>query len=81
MSEVELALTAAGADVEIRAGDRLPVQPEDLRVVASASRAKASVRLTLDHPTRARYWLVWFTSVPPTDGGYAEGVAEVALLG
>jgi hypothetical protein len=78
---VELALDSAGADVEIRAGDTRPAQAADLPLVATANRAKASLRLPLAHPTKARYWLVWFTSLPPTSGGYAVGVAEVALLG
>jgi hypothetical protein len=77
----ELALTAAGSDVEIRAGDRAPSQAADLTLVSSVDRAPEQLRATLDHPVTARYWLVWFTSLPQATGGYRIGVAEIALLG
>ncbi|HEU5034659.1 MAG TPA: hypothetical protein VFT62_07885 [Mycobacteriales bacterium] len=78
----ELALTAAGSDVEIRAGDVRPQQAADLPVVASRADAGDHVRLDVSPPTRARYWLVWFTSLPRTPAGdYQIGVAELALLG
>jgi hypothetical protein len=38
-------------------------------------------RLTLAHPVRARYWLVWFRALPPAGHGFQVGVAELALLG
>jgi hypothetical protein len=77
----ELALTASGSDVEIRAGDAPPQQVGDLTLVAARKAAPARVRLTFDGAVRARYWLVWFTSVPRDGPGYGIGVAEVALLG
>lgn len=77
----DLVLSAAGADVEIRAGDQPPTQADDLPIVAGRRGAGASLRLNLAHPTRARYWLVWFTKLPPDNGGFRVGVAEVALLG
>jgi putative peptidoglycan lipid II flippase len=77
----DLVLSAAGADVEIRAGDQAPTQASDLPTVAQRSDARSSLRLTLSHPVTARYWLVWFTKLPPDAGGFRVGVAEVALLG
>ena len=77
----ELALSSPGADVEIRAGDAPPSKPSDLTLVASRDNASVSPRLALAHPVTARYWLVWFTSLPKEGGGYRIGVAEVALLG
>jgi putative peptidoglycan lipid II flippase len=78
----ELALTAAGSDLQIRAGDTRPQQAGDLPVVAARSDAGDHVRLDLSRPTRARYWLLWFTSLPRTAAGdYQVGVAELALLG
>ena len=77
----ELALTAAGSSVELRAGDTAPTQAADLPLVAQSDPAGAQVRWSLKTPVRARYWLVWFTSLPPATGGYRIGIAEVALLG
>ena len=81
VSVADLVLSAAGADVEIHAGNRPPVQASDLPTVADRADARASVRLTFPHPVAARYWLVWFTKLPPDGGGFRVGVAEVALLG
>ena len=77
----ELALTAAGSNVELRAGDSPPTQASDLPLVAQADNAGAQARLNLPTPVRARYWLIWFTSLPPASGGYRIGIAEAALLG
>ena len=78
----ELALTAAGSTVELRAGDQAPRTETDLPVVASSVGAGAQVRWELPRPTTARYWLVWFTNLPKAPGGgYRIGVTEVALLG
>jgi serine/threonine protein kinase len=76
----QLLLSAPGADIEIRAGSVRPVQASDLPVVASRDDSPASVRLTLATPIRARYWLLWITSLPKAGGGYRLGVSEIALL-
>ncbi|MDQ1699552.1 MAG: putative peptidoglycan lipid flippase, partial [Frankiaceae bacterium] len=77
----ELALTAAGSTVELRAGDHAPHTETDLPVVASSVQAGLQLRWELTRPTTARYWLVWFTDLPKAEGGYRIGVTEVALLG
>ena len=77
----DLALSASGSDVEIRAGDRAPSAASDLPLVSRRDQAAARTRLSFDHPVRARYWLVWFTNLPPDSGGFRIGVVEVALLG
>jgi hypothetical protein len=77
----ELALTAAGAGVELRAGDVRPRAASDLTLLTTSGRAPAQVSWTLPHPTRARYWLVWFTNLPKVDGGYRVGVTDIALMG
>jgi hypothetical protein len=76
----KLLLSAPGASIEIRAGAVSPREATDLPVVATMANAPASVQLTLAHPVRARYWLVWFTSLPKADSGYRLGVAEIGLL-
>jgi serine/threonine protein kinase len=75
----ELLLSAPGADVQIRAGSTPPVRAADLPVVASRIDSPAAVRLTLAKPVKARYWLVWFTSLPKAGADYRLGVAEIAL--
>lgn len=78
----ELALTAAGADLQLRAGDTRPTQASDLPVVADRTDAADHVGLTLDHPVRARYWLLWITALPRTGAGtFQLGVVDLALLG
>jgi hypothetical protein len=76
----QLLLSASGAGVEIRAGSVAPQQADDLPVVASRTDSPTALRLKLATPVRARYWLVWFTSLPKADSGYRLGVAEIALL-
>ena len=76
-----LALTAAGSDVEIRAGDQAPATAADLPLVGRHDLAPQRTKITFDHPVRARYWLLWFTNLPPDSGGFRVGVVEAALLG
>ena len=77
----ELALSAAGSDLEIRAGDQAPSQAADLPLVARRADAPQRTKVVLDSPVKARYWLVWFTNLPPDAGGFRVGVVDVALLG
>jgi hypothetical protein len=77
----ELALTTPGADVEIRAGDQAPSTAAGLPLIARRDGAPQRTKFAFDAPQRARYWLIWFTNLPPDSGGFRVGVAEVALLG
>lgn len=81
VSVVELALTEAGADLEIRAGNVAPTKADDLALVASQKAAAVRTKLDVSPAVSARYWLVWFTNLPKDGSGYRVGVAEVALLG
>jgi len=81
VSVVELALTAAGSDLEIRAGNVAPTQAGDLPLVASQKDAAVRTKLDVTPAISARYWLVWFTNLPKDGSDYRVGVAEVALLG
>jgi hypothetical protein len=80
VSVAQILLSAAGASLQIRAGDQAPQRLSDLKQVAIRNDAPAATSLRLTHPTRARYWLVWFTALPHASGGYQVGVAEVGLL-
>jgi cytoskeletal protein RodZ len=69
-----------GADLELRAGTKADLA--DLPVVASASDAGGAVPLSLASPIRARYILLWFTSLPPDSAGtYQASVYGVTVTG
>jgi hypothetical protein len=69
-----------GADLQLRAGGT-PV-PGGLSVVASAYDAGGTFDLTLTHPARARYVLVWFTLLPLNAAGkYQASVYQVGVSG
>jgi hypothetical protein len=75
-----LQLTAGGAALQLRAGDRRPRTATALPVVGKAGDAHRATTVTLRRPRRARFWLVWLTRLPAVPGGYREGVREIRLL-
>ncbi|HVT21412.1 MAG TPA: hypothetical protein VHE57_08505 [Mycobacteriales bacterium] len=81
VAAARLLLSTSGADFELRAGDNPPAQPDDLLPVASRAASPASVTMRFDHAVRARYWLMWITSLPRSGNDtYSLAVAELALL-
>jgi transcriptional regulator with XRE-family HTH domain len=69
-----------GANLQLRAGHE-PVFG-DMRVVATASDAGGTLRLTLRTPVSARYLLIWFTRLPPIGTGrYQASVYGVVVDG
>ena len=80
LSRVDVDLTAAGAGLEVRAGDRLGADETSLPVVATDGGAREVARLVVPAGTRARYWLLWLTRLPADGGGYRAGVDELRLL-
>jgi len=79
VGRVDVGLVTPGAGVELRAGDSLGSTAEGLRLVAGNAGSGQLARLTPGSPTTARYWLIWFTSLPPEGKGYREGVTELAF--
>lgn len=77
----DVLLSAAGADVELRAGNALPQKASDLTLVTSTNAAPAHQVWSLSSTTSARYWLLWFTNLPRAHGGYRIGVTDMTLLG
>jgi len=59
--------SARGADLELLTGN-VPALAR-MRLQATASDAGGMVRMKLARPKRARYLLVWFTSLPPDPSG------------
>ncbi|HEX2234991.1 MAG TPA: protein kinase [Actinomycetota bacterium] len=68
-----------GYSFELRAGTARPQDESGLRVVGDVADAPGSSRVPLE-AVRARYWLLWITSLPGGGAGSAE-VAEVRFFG
>ena len=81
---VEVALTASGADLELRAADVAGTAADPLPpVVATTSNSASATPSVLSPPrgTTARYWVVWITKLPADPGGgYREGISELAFF-
>ncbi|HSR86990.1 MAG TPA: hypothetical protein VLM11_22645 [Streptosporangiaceae bacterium] len=69
-----------GGTIELRAGDTAVLA--DLPVVATSANSGGTVTMQLSVPVRARYALLWFTSLPPDGAGtYQAGVYSIRLTG
>ena len=79
LASVQVGMTTAGADVDLRATNTLGENADDLTVVTRSNDSKQVADLKAS-PTPSRYWLVWFTALPKADDGrYRLGVAELVL--
>ncbi len=82
---MDLRMTAAGADVEVRSAPGVAVAPADLEgwtVVGEAANAgtKQAIELTVDEPSR--FYLVWLTKLPTNESGELTGeVSDIKLIG
>lgn len=78
VGRVQVALTLAGADIELRTTETAPRRADDARVVARSSGAQVA---TLDPaaPVRARYVLLWITRLPKDGDGYRVGITGVRV--
>jgi hypothetical protein len=71
---------APGGTVELRAGNTPALA--DMPVVAMAANPGRALTMRLSVPVRARYVLIWFTSLPPDSAGtYEASVYAVRLAG
>jgi hypothetical protein len=69
-----------GGTIELRAGDTPALA--DLPVVATTANPGGTLTMNLNVPVRAKYVLLWFTSLPPNGAGtYEATVYEVRLTG
>jgi hypothetical protein len=69
-----------GGTIELRAGDT-PALAE-LPVVAQASNPGGALTVHLSSSIRARYLLIWFTSLPPDNAGtFQASIYNVRLAG
>ncbi len=69
-----------GGTIELRAGDSPTLA--DLPVVAQAANPGGTLTMQPGVPVRARYLLIWFTSLPPDNAGtYEASIYDVRLSG
>jgi serine/threonine protein kinase len=75
-----LNLSAPGASFSVYAtdGEEIPADIGDWTQLVSRQDARQQVGVGLDGDPH-RYYLIWFTSLPPADGGYRIEVAEAGL--
>lgn len=79
VEEVEVQLGTPGATYELRAGDSLGQDEQAFKLIETVTDAGDKERIPVDG-TKARYWLVWITSLPGGGGGSAS-IAEVTFFG
>lgn len=83
LSTVQVGFSAPGAQVELRVADAAataaPATAAGFRTVAAARDGKQVATLKPLVGTRARFVLVWITSLPKEDGGYRVGISELRL--
>lgn len=80
----EVAVTLAGeTSVEVRVpkGETASMRTEaDWEIVgANAAAPDGESVITLEEPTQAQWLLVYFTELPPVEGGFRAEVAEVTV--
>ncbi len=75
---VQVAFTAAGADVQVRVADTAPTSLDQTRPVAGA-RGQKLARMNPVSGTRARYVLIWITKLPKDGKTFRVGISELAL--
>lgn len=82
VQSVELVLGDGSTDLELRVAEEPGTGPEDYRVVAQKADSSGQTQLRPEEPVRARYVLLWFTSLPAVDASNYRGtVAEVVIRG
>jgi hypothetical protein len=80
VANVQVGLVAPGAAVELRSSDTPADSADSFTTVDRESQAKQVATLTPASAKPARYWLIWFTSLPKGDRGrFRDGIAELVF--
>jgi hypothetical protein len=82
VSEVEVTLAGGPYDVQLLAAAeaaRPPTAVDGLATLDTLSGVSNEVTLTAEEPVTARHLVVWLTALPPTEGGFRGGIAEVTV--
>jgi len=83
VSAVELRFAEGGSDVEIRSAPGQEEAPEDLdgwEVSGEASDVGTRVRIDTPDAAPSRFYLVWLTKLPETDGDQVAEISDIRLL-
>ena len=80
VGSVDLTLVDSPTSVQLLSGTgtRAPTAVDGLDVAAEGDAEGAKLTLTPDQPVRARWLVVWLTSVPDV-GGFRGGIAEIVV--
>lgn len=81
VSRVTVRVQSGGTDLEVRVADELGSALDDYRPVETARNVDRRTEVRPDEPVRARYVLIWLTSLPSLDGGYRGEVLDVTVDG
>ena len=79
VSQVRVSLDGTGTSLDLRTASSEGSRLDDYTKVATVSDAGATATLRPSAPVSARYLLIWLTALPPADGGYRGGIAEVSV--
>lgn len=78
--QVTVTLAGGGGTAEIRGGDELSDNVEDWAPLTEPQQLQQETTFTLPAGTAHRYYLLWFSTLPPGDGGsFRAEVSEVEL--
>jgi eukaryotic-like serine/threonine-protein kinase len=78
LSGVTISTTTPGAKVEVRTADQ-PADSLDGFKTAARATLDATSDVTFDKPVKARFVLIWITSLVPSDNGFSADISEVAV--
>ena len=86
VSAVEVTVASGGGDVEIRSAPGQEAAPKALdgwEVIGEESDAGTDVRIDTSGAEPSRFYLVWFTKLPPAEsgGGFTAEVSDIRLIG
>jgi hypothetical protein len=84
VQQVTANLIGRGSSLEVKVGDRIYPDPALWTPLATAVAPRDTMQVRAPRPITARYVLLWFTKLPPTDSGSGEfqgGVRSVVVSG
>jgi hypothetical protein len=79
LHDVQVGFSAAGANVELRISQDVPTDLSSTLAVAASTTGAQVASLKPTPGTRARYVVVWITSLPKDGSGYRVGVSELRI--